>query len=220
MARHLRWFLATLAVMIAAWDRAASADTITLYTSRSAFDAATTDRSLLDLSGLAPTNGFMFYGNPGNLSVGGVTFASNGPLFVQNDGETSRVTFQQAQPTNVHDVTLPAGTTAFGFDFLSGDPLTITFASGETFDLGAITFPDTKFAGFTSDRAIASFRLESIPGADLSHITLARAVSEPGAAFLLVTGGLSGMGAIRGTRRRPSSGPGGCDKSRSPGDCS
>jgi PEP-CTERM motif len=171
------------------------------FDTRSAFDAATTNQTIIDFSGLAPANGFAYFGTPGSLTLSGVNFATpNGPLFVQNDGVSSRLTVQQGTPTSVVDVTLPAGTTAVGFDFISGDPLTITFATGEVFDLGSMPYPDYGFAGFISDHAITSISLDST-GADYKNFTFGQAVPEPSSVVMLGASALGFIGYV--LRRRP-----------------
>jgi PEP-CTERM motif len=172
------------------------------FDTRTAFDAATTNQTIIDFSGLAPANGFAYFGTPGSLTLSGVNFATpNGPLFVQNDGVSSRLTVQQGTPTSVLDVTLPAGTTAVGFDFLSGDPLTITFVTGEAFDLGSMPGPDYGFAGFISDQAISSISLESLTGTDYKNFTFGQAVPEPSSVVMLGAGALGFIGYV--LRRRP-----------------
>jgi PEP-CTERM motif len=172
------------------------------FDTRTAFDAATTNQTIIDFSGLAPANGFAYFGTPGSLTLSGVNFATpNGPLFVQNDGVSSRLTVQQGTPTSVLDVTLPAGTTAVGFDFLSGDPLTITFVTGEAFDLGSMPGPDYGFVGFISDQAISSISLESLTGTDYKNFTFGQAVPEPSSVVMLGAGALGFIGYV--LRRRP-----------------
>jgi hypothetical protein len=81
---------------------------VTQFTDRASFNAATMNRTVIDFEGLAPSGGFTYYGSPGFLVLSGVTFESNGPLFVQNAGtgpippgfccQGSRLSFQQATP--------------------------------------------------------------------------------------------------------------------------
>src|SRR5262249_9821997 len=137
--------------------------------------------------------------NPGMLSVGGVSFASSGPMFVQNDGISSRLTYQQGTPPNTLLVTLPAGKTAVGFDF-EGDPMTITFPGGASFNLGGVSFPNFEFRAFTSDAPITSFTLSSSNGNALKNFTFGQAVPEPAAIVLLIMGCAPMLGIIRAQR--------------------
>ena len=187
MYRLTRCFIAMFSVAALSAAPSASAATFTPYTDRSAFDAVTAGRTIIDFSGLASPGDFTYYGSPGMLSVGGVSFASSGPMFVQNDGVSSRLTYQQGSPPNTLLVTLPTGTAAVGFDF-EGDPMTITFAGGTSFDLGGVSFPDFEFRGFTSNAPITSFLLSSVSGNDLKFFTFGQAVPEPAAMVLLVMG--------------------------------
>jgi len=172
MRLNLTGLLLTLAVLTILGGRVASAATITPFTDHTAFNAATMNRTLIDFEGLAPSGSFTFYGNPGSLMLSGVTFQSNGLLFVQNSsggplGVGSRLTFQQATPTNILTVTLPANVSAVGFDFIAGDPVTVTLSSGQSsqsFNIGTSPFPNFSFAGFTADGPISAIQVTSVRG--------------------------------------------------------
>jgi len=179
------------------------------FDSRAAFDTATSNQLIIDFSGLAPDNGFSYYGNPGTLTVSGVTFASNGPLFVQNDGVSSRLTVQQGSPDDLVDVTPPAGTTAFGFDYIAGAHVVVTLANGDSYELGESPYPDYHFAGFVSDQVITSLRLESAGGFDLKRFTFGQAVPEPSSAMILGIGLLATLLSVTGFGRNGSQRRGG-----------
>jgi hypothetical protein len=162
----------------------ASAATVKQFTDRNAFNAATINRTVIDFEGLALPGGFTFYGNPGSLVLSGVTFQSNGPLFVQNAGAVlvelglccsgSRLTFQQATPKNILTVTLPAGISAVGFNFISGDPVTITLSVGQSsqsFNICPSPFPNFSFIGFTADEPMRTMQVVSVGGADVDNFT-------------------------------------------------
>jgi hypothetical protein len=162
----------------------ASAATVKQFTDRNAFNAATINRTVIGFEGLAPPGRFTSYGNPGSLMLSGVTFQSNGPLFVQNAGAVlvelglccsgSRLTFQQATPSNILNVTLPTGISAAGFSFISGDPVTITLSIGQSsqsFNICASPFPKFSFIGFIADEPMSTIQVVSVGGADLDHFT-------------------------------------------------
>lgn len=164
---------------------------VTLYTSRAAFDAATTGVGVIDFAGLATSDVSSYFGNPGSLTVENVSFeAPNGPLFVQNDGVASRLTIQQGTPFDLLQVALPGGITAVGFDYESGTGFTLTLASGESFELPVVRYPIFEFAGFTTDQPIDSFSMKG--GGDLMNFTFGAAVPvpEPASAFLFGLGGI------------------------------
>jgi hypothetical protein len=162
----------------------ASAAVIRQFTDRNAFNAAAINRTGIDFEGLALPGGFTSYGNPGLLVLNGVTFQSNGPLFVQNAGAVlvelglccsgSRLTFQQATPRNILTVTLPAGISAVGFNFISGDPVTIILSIGQSsqsFNICTSPFPNFSFIGFTADEPIRTMQVGSVGGADVDNFT-------------------------------------------------
>lgn len=157
------------------------------YSTRSDFDAATINYSVIDFSNLAPPNSFAFFGIPGFLSLSGVTFETpNGPLFVQNDGAVSRLSYQQGVPSDVLDVTLPAGITALGFNYVGTLGQSITFSSGDSFNLPPAFLPVTSFVGFTFDQPVSSFQLTGIGGGDVAFFSFGVAVPEPSSLCLVV----------------------------------
>jgi hypothetical protein len=193
--------------------------TITTFTSRAAFDAASGPQTTITFGSVAPAAAANFYGNPGAVSVGPDSFTTNDPdslLFAisgsPDDGDYG-VPYLSAQSDCDCAVNLSIatpGVTAFGFDFggrfFPATPLFAT-VNGETFNLGAEINAGQFFGLISSGPTIDSVLLfgHGDGGTDidlLDVIQSSAAVPEP-ASWALMLLGLGGLGAvIRGSRRR------------------
>src|SRR6266849_148722 len=71
--------LATLALLLCSVGQASAGST--LYSSRAAFEAASSGLTTIDFNGIAPAGGYVSYGT-GPLTLSGVTFTGNGEMFV------------------------------------------------------------------------------------------------------------------------------------------
>lgn len=154
---------------------------VIIYRSRPAFDAATTGTTTIVFEQIAPTNGFVAYGNGGNLTVNGVDFATDSGVFLYVNSSSYYAT--NAPPTyNLGSgdyllagsgapsfilITLPAPVTAIGFycgTFDSTGQVTITtFPKGEAFATSA-PYPTRRFVGLTSSVPISSIQIEITDG--------------------------------------------------------
>lgn len=152
---------------------------VTIYTSRSSFDASSIITSTEDFSGIAPAGGFFSYQPTNTVALGGFTFtqasnASNNDLSIISGNYYGRIgtlgynlgngDFLQAgygSPAQLA-ILLPSGTTAFGLDFgtfaASGGQVTAVLSDGSSFVFGN-SFPIVSFFGFTSATAITSLTL-------------------------------------------------------------
>jgi len=220
--RKLLFTLAAFAAVVFV-STPARADTI-VFTSRAAFNAATTGLTTIDFEGIATPNSVANFSSP--LTIAGATFSGSptgsvsvvdsgffAPLFQFNSGASlSGFAFV--------DVTLPAGTTAIGTDLMStnptGLPFRVTLSNGETFIVNTPLRPERGFFGITSDVAITSIRFVTVPGPNQSAgIPLVdnfsygqaapAAVPEPATMVLLGTG-LVGIAARARGRRKSKAG--------------
>ena len=167
-------------VLFCAGLEAARGSTI-IYRSRPAFDAATTGTTTIVFEEIAPTNGFVAYGNGGSLTVNGVDFATDSGIYLYvnsssyyatnkppayNLGSGDYLLAGSGAPSFIL-ITLPAPVTAIGFycgTFDSTGQVTITtFPNGEVFTTSA-PYPTRRFVGLTSSVPISSVQIEITDG--------------------------------------------------------
>ena len=192
---------------------------VVLYTSESAFDAATTGLTTVDFNGIASSDSFVSYGT-GPLSLSGVSFTGNGSMFVIDPGfygysysNGGFLTSDYSSP-DIITATLPGGGfTAVGTDFGSlfsgGATFTITLSTGDTFTVstsGSIEFGTLGFVGFTSSTPITSitFSMPDTPNYNaLDNFQFGTAVAVPEPTSVVVFGMATLAGAVYcGWRRR------------------
>ena len=185
---------------------------VTIYTSRSAWTAATSGVTTADFNGIASVGSFVGYGS-GPAVIDGLTFTSNDSMFVIDPayyGFPYPDGFFNADYTvpNVVTIALPGSYTAVGFDFGS------LFSGGASFDvtlggLGPFTVSSTgstadgvlDFAGFISTTSFNTVTL-SMPDAPnynaVDNFSYGgAAIPEPASIALLGSGLLGIAGVLR-----------------------
>src|SRR5439155_10743208 len=145
-----------------------NAPIITTYSDRAKFVAAATHLQTINFEGLAPAGGSTLYGNPGLLTLSGVSFTTSGnDLFVQNKNYYNTGAFLSAQQGSspvILKITLPAGITALGGDFQVSQA-TVTLSTGEVRVFSGHPFPSLVFFGVTSTAPITSVSFQVGSGA-------------------------------------------------------
>jgi hypothetical protein len=188
-----------------------TATSVTIYTSRAAWTAATTGVTTADFNGIASVGSFVGYGS-GPAVIDGLTFTSNDSMFVIDPayyGFPYPDGFFNADYNvpNIVTIALPGSYNAVGFDFGS------LFSGGASFDvtvgaIGPITVTSTGstqdgvlgFAGFVSSTPFNTVTL-SMPDAPtynaVDNFSYGSSVPEPGSIALLGSGLLGVAGILR-----------------------
>lgn len=194
-----------------------TATSVTIYTSRAAWTAATSGVTNADFNGIATVGSFVSYGS-GPAVIDGLTFTSNDSMFVIDPayyGFPYPDGFFNADYTlpNIVTITLPGSYTAVGFDFGS------LFSGGATFDvtlggIGTLTVSSTGstqdgvlgFAGFISTTSFNTVTL-SMPDAPsydaVDNFSYGGAAIPEPASIALLGSGLLGIAGILRRRLMP-----------------
>lgn len=185
---------------------------VTSYTTRAAFDAATTGITTIGFEGIAPADGFVGLGNGGSITLSGVTFtAHSGVYLFVNSSTYYAVNDPPAYDLGSGDylvagsgapaflsIALPVPVTALAFSFGTFDDstsqITISAAPGGDALTAGAPYPTNTFVGFTSSAPISSLQIEITAGNRQDTLTLdnfsfgAAAIPEPNSAMLLALG--------------------------------
>lgn len=176
----------------------AHAATVTLFTDRAAFIAASTNLQNITFEGIAPMNSVS---SPlASLTLLGVTFSdSPNNVFVVDAGFFAP-TFNFGSGASLSGgfgvtAVLPPGITAVGSDIMTAlvnGPFQIVLSTGETFLVPTGSNGVRNFAGFISDAEISSIRFNRTIGSPLFDNFVfgqaAAAIPEPTTILLLSTG--------------------------------
>ncbi len=213
-SKHVQFLfrvLATVAALsVALAPTASRADTV--YSSLSAYNAATTGSTTINFNGIAAADSFVFENSPFTLS--GATFTSSSNLFIIDPGYYSSsyagggfLSTDYSNPDTLV-ISLPS-VTAVGLDFGgllgSSGPFSVTLSDGFHTTLStndSIAGGSLAFAGFTSSTDLTSITL-SLPDSPeynaIDNVTFGNisATPEPGTLGLVLTGLLGAAGALR-----------------------
>jgi hypothetical protein len=151
------------------------------YRSQPAFDAATTNTTTVTFEAIAPTNGFVAYGNGGSLTLNGVNFATDPGIFLYVNSSTYYATNKSPRydlgsgdyllagsgaPSFIL-VTLPAPATAISFYFgtfdSTGEVTITTFPNTESF-VASAPYPTRRFVGLTFSEPVTAVQIEITDG--------------------------------------------------------
>jgi hypothetical protein len=207
--------LASLALLASVVERAHAG--LVFYPDRTAFNAATTGVTTIGFEGIAPADGFTFYGH-NSLTLGGATFTASTSLLAVDSATFYAHTF--GTPYNLGSgafllsgniapadlsITLPGAFTAFALDLGTFDVVNsqvlFTLSSGDTFSVSA-PFPTSTFVGFTSTVPFTSVDLLITGGErqdtlNVDNVSFGAIVPEPTGLILLGIGGVAALGYRR-----------------------
>jgi hypothetical protein len=180
-------FVATIALASLCVVSTQAVALTTVYTTRAAFNAATTSQSIITFNGLTAPNTATQYNSPVNtLTTGGVTFSENGPtgtLYVIDTGYGGGAYFFNGgggpylnnnnyytgtNALTTLSATLPANTNGVAADFgmqstsFPNSVFTIGLSTGEQFTFhNEPSSPTFTFLGFVSDQPLTSMTFQA-----------------------------------------------------------
>jgi hypothetical protein len=170
-----------MALVLVCCGLEAARGSVITYRSEPAFNAATTGTTTIAFEDLAPSNGFVAYGNGGSLTVNGVNFATDAGIYLYvnsssyylandppayNLGSGDYLLAGSGAPSFIL-ITLPTPVTAIAFYFgtfdATGQVTITTFPSGDAFT-GSAPYQTRMFVGLTSTVPIAAVQIEITDG--------------------------------------------------------
>ncbi len=182
----------------------ASASVIT-FSSPALWQGAVTGVTTIGFEGLAVPGGWVYYGTPGSVSLGGVTFSTAAAdLYVVDsafatsyyDWGSGAVMSPQYSVPNALTAALPAGVTAFSLDLMTvayGGAVNIMLSTGDSFAVPTFGYPNRAFFGVTSSIPISSVTISSPESIyNIDNVAYGTAVPEPGT-LLLLGSGIAGL---------------------------
>jgi hypothetical protein len=214
--RRIVLALASLALLASVVERTHAG--LVFYPDRTAFNAATTGVTMIGFEGIAPPDGFTFYGHS-PLTLSGATFtASTSNLFVEsstyyathffhipyNLGSGDFLLSGNFAPADL-SISLPGPSTAFALDLGTFDSInsqvSFKLSSGDTFSVSA-PYPTSMFVGFTSTVPITSVDLLITSGdrqdtLSVDNVSFGAIVPEPASLTLFGIGGVAALGYRR-----------------------
>ncbi|MFO1498707.1 MAG: hypothetical protein U1G07_09990 [Verrucomicrobiota bacterium] len=178
----------------------AFATSLTVFQDLAGFTSRCVTTSVIDFEGLIPVgHDFSYFGSPGSLSLNGVSFHNNSPLFVQDHNFYGTRAILSAQQTaaEVLLVDLPPGITAISFLYFAWDPIILTLSDGQTLHLAGRTFPDSGFLGFATDHPISSMQFSVHAGLDLDNLRFGQVPDNSGKTATLFALSMASLVGLR-----------------------
>ena len=174
--------LRVLALLAVLWFGMKGANAATVnYRSQPAFAAATTGTTTIAFENIAPTNGFVPYGNGGSLTLSGVTFQTDADIYLYVNSGTYYETHKpptynlgagdyllagNGAPSFIL-ITLPFPVTAIGFYLgtfdITGQVTISTFPNNDVFTTSA-PYPSRRYIGLTFSEPVSSVQIEITDG--------------------------------------------------------
>jgi hypothetical protein len=202
--------------------------TADVYNNSAQWEAATSGISTINFGVLSPPHGgFLTYPSPPGLTVSGVNFTTNAPAVYVVDDAFCCATYARGSDTldsgedGTIVATLPANTTAVGFDLFTvtlGDlggslPGTVDVGvNGKTYVVDTATAPGLVFFGLTSPDAISSLTITAeqvgsgintaVDISNFSYGGTATVTPEPGSYAALILGFGGVILAVRSRRAK------------------
>ena len=200
------------------------------YTTRAAYNAATTNNTILTFQGLATNGDAIHYTSPPGVSTGGINFQSTSDQLFAIDPSHSPGAgwnFSSGQflddnnytfTSSLNATLLPANTTAIGADFglqtgntATSFQLQLTLSNSDVLVINLAASnsnPILSFFGFTSDVAITSvaMKVTSVNSGNgslvVDNFTFGQsAIPEPSTMSILLVGGVA-ISGVRFLRRK------------------
>jgi hypothetical protein len=192
----------------------AQAATVTQYTNRTDFTAASSFLTNIDFEGLADSGSFVYY--PSGLTQSGVTFVDTvnrlfvvDPAFSQEFYDWGSGAILSGNDTDDTIIaTLPTGITAIGSDIMSfgsyATDFLVSLSTGESFTVNSSNYPTRSFTGFISDTPIISISFKADSGyTNIDNFIFGQAAnSQPVPEPLTILGSLAAGGVGAALRRK------------------
>jgi hypothetical protein len=185
---------------------AVTSEATTIYTSLSAFNAATTGTQSIGFEGIAPTGGYAAF-NGSTLS--GVTFNDSShilyvvdPAYYPSYYDWGTGATLVGSYNGTVTVSLPTGVKALGSDLMSiayyGATIAVNLSNGDSFSVGTQNYPNRTFFGVTTSVDISSVTYTVSGGyIEMDNFVFGQAVPDAGVTIAMFGLALAGIAGCR-----------------------